>query len=65
MKLFRACAGALRSAPAGHRAAFFYERRRPEETALYQVAQEQLETRAPHEMPIDAQLPCGANRISL
>ena len=35
---------ALRSAPAGHPAAFSYERRRPEETTLYQVVQEQLET---------------------
>jgi hypothetical protein len=35
---------ALRSAPAGDRAAFSYERRRPEETTLYQVVQEQLET---------------------
>ena len=35
---------ALQSAPAGHRAAFHYERRRPEETTLYQVVQEQLET---------------------
>ena len=35
---------ALQSAPAGHRAAFSYERRRPEETTLYQVVQEQFET---------------------
>ena len=35
---------ALRSAPAGHPAAFSYERRRPEETTLYQVVQEQLQT---------------------
>ena len=35
---------ALQSAPAGHRAAFPYERRRPEETTLYQMVQEQLET---------------------
>ncbi len=35
---------ALQSAPAGHPAAFSYERRRPEETTLYQVVQEQLET---------------------
>ena len=35
---------ALPSAPAGHRAAFSYERRRPEETTLYQVVQEQWET---------------------
>ena len=35
---------ALQSAPAGHRAAFHYERRRSEETTLYQVVQEQLET---------------------
>ena len=35
---------ALRSAPAGHPAAFSYERRRPEETTLYQVVQQQLET---------------------
>jgi len=35
---------ALQSAPAGHRAAFSYEQRRPEETTLYQVVQEQFET---------------------
>ena len=35
---------AVQSAPAGHRAAFSYERRRPEETTLYQVVQEQFET---------------------
>ena len=38
---------ALRSAPAGHPAAFSYERRRPEETTLYQVVQEQFETSSP------------------
>jgi len=40
-------ARALHPAPAGHRAgrpAFHYERRRPEETTLYQVVQEQLES---------------------
>ena len=36
-------ARALQPAPAG-RPAFHYERRRPEETTLYQVVQEQLET---------------------
>ena len=35
---------ALQSAPAGHHAAFSYERRRPEETTLYQVVQEHLGT---------------------
>jgi len=35
---------ALQPAPAGIPAAFSYERRRPEETTLYQVVQEQLET---------------------
>ena len=35
---------ALQPAPAGHPAAFCYERRRPEETTLYLVVQEQLET---------------------
>ena len=35
---------ALQPAPAGHSAAFHYERRRPEETTLYQVVQEQLES---------------------
>ena len=35
---------ALCSAPAGHRVAFCYERRRPEETTLYQVVQEQIAT---------------------
>src|SRR5258705_7107675 len=35
---------ALQPAPAGHPAAFHYERRRPEETTLYQIVQEQLET---------------------
>ena len=35
---------ALQSASAGHSAAFSYERRRPEETTLYQIVQEQLET---------------------
>ena len=35
---------ALQPAPAGHPAAFHYERRRPGETTLYQVVQEQLES---------------------
>ena len=35
---------ALQQAPARHPAAFHYERRRPEETTLYQVVQEQLES---------------------
>ena len=35
---------ALQPAPAGIPAAVYYERRRPEETTLYQVVQEQLET---------------------
>ena len=35
---------ALQPAPAGIPAAFYYERRRPEETTLYQVVQEQFET---------------------
>ena len=35
---------ALQSVPAVRPAAFAYERRRPEETTLYQVVQEQLET---------------------
>jgi len=35
---------ALQPAPAGIPAAFSYERRRPEETTLYQVVQEQIET---------------------
>ena len=35
---------ALQPAPAGHPVAIHYERRRPEETTLYQVVQEQLET---------------------
>jgi len=33
----------LQPAPAVQPAAFSYERRRPEETTLYQVVQEQLE----------------------
>ena len=35
---------ALQPAPAGHPAAVHYKRRRPEETTLYQVVQEQFET---------------------
>ena len=35
---------ALQPAPARHPAAFHYERRRPEETTLYQVVLEQFET---------------------
>jgi hypothetical protein len=35
---------ALRSAPAGHTAALSHDRRRPEDTTLYQVVQEQFET---------------------
>ena len=35
---------ALQPAPAGHPVAIHYERRQPEETTLYQVVQEQLET---------------------
>jgi hypothetical protein len=35
---------ALQSAPAGHHAAFSYERRGPEETTLYQVVQEHVGT---------------------
>ena len=35
---------ALQPAPAGHPVAIQYERQRPEETTLYQVVQEQLET---------------------
>jgi hypothetical protein len=35
---------AFEPALAGQPAAFYYERRRPEETTLYQVVQEQFET---------------------
>ena len=35
---------ALQSAPAGHQAACSCERRRPEETTIYQVVQKQFET---------------------
>jgi hypothetical protein len=51
-------AQALRSAPAGPTAAFCYERRRPEETTLYQVVQEQFETFLAHvEAKTNAGLP--------